>query len=227
MRWKLFFVVVLGCLATPACFVGAQTADHLVINEVYVEFGADSSSWMEVHNPSSDTLFLLGIHAQYVKCANFLAGIAMEYGGVAVPPGRFVVLCYYLSTAEQIEGFRELWRIPQNVLIIPAFDAPVANAYYMEIWGCDEPKPGDPSYGLPDAPRDHIWVGGQTETTDNVQCAGSLPWTCGLCAFSRREDGLDTDDCQTDFVEGECTPGRPNVDASELIQDTWGQIKDQ
>lgn len=221
----LFALAALVWLAAPAAVQAAQQTDHLVINEVYINLEDTRGSWMEVHNPTSDTLFLLGIYAQYIKSPNFLGRLAVEEGGVPVPPKGYVVLCHFQSKEEQIATLRARWVMPEAVPVLPNFDMAWGHDSYLKIWGCTEPRPGDRTYGGADAAADFIWVGGQAETPNEVLCDGYLPYKSGVCAFSRKYDGLDTDDCEADFGSIAATPGRSNAVASPADSATWGEIK--
>ena len=234
-------IMLLVVLIIPACSFGEEIADHLVINEIYFDAEQKGESWIEIYNPTPDTLFLAAMWAEGIRGSNILVS-----PGAGVPPKGYLIVCpmryarsSYLeetqqSLAQAIERFRQKWNIPQRVDIVPG--AVYHDWGLMSIWGVADRKyltkgtDGHYLWGTHGV-RDEIWVAPRSDDDPN---ADPLQWTGeGLIAmsegtwiYSRIQEGLDTNN-STDFVYTAPTPGRSNNVASEVLLNTWGEIKNR
>ena len=226
MHCRLIWLVVLGCLTTPACLVCAETADHLVINEIYVRLEKGGGAWIEAFNPTTDTLFLAAIWAEGLKTCNNLPLEIKQRGGAAVPPKGWLVVCS--SQAEDVETFRREWQIPPDVEIIPeGFGC--GGWGLVVIHGVTDRAFGVYGEWSKHSTTDDLWIGPRTGTSPNeagLECEGPglLAVAENTWIYSRVCDDQDTNN-SADFTHTTPTPGRSNSTSSGASTNTWGQVK--
>ena len=91
---RLFCFLMLTPLFFYTTGASAQeTADHLVISQVYLDNNQPANSWIEVYNATDKPLILERLRISHIKTINVLPKAIQDQGGLRVAAGEYLILC--------------------------------------------------------------------------------------------------------------------------------------
>ena len=86
--YLLAFLLISAKLITPQ-----QKAEGLVINEVFLNKDNPSNNWVEIYNPTKETLFLEKFSLSTISPENLLDKAIVNNGGIKLNPDDYILLC--------------------------------------------------------------------------------------------------------------------------------------
>jgi|GEM_PF-2095692 len=184
--WGLF-------LLFPMISFGQSIADHLVINEVFLDTMHQEISWIEIFNPTDKSITLQVLFASSIRTPNLLPIEAKRKGGIDFESHKYVIICW------DKEKFQENWRVPNEIKIIDNLRF-LKTGGVLRIWGVDE--------NLKKVQDDILY--GKPIADIKSECIYFLEITPNQCSYARLPNGIDTNNCLNDFVMVTPTPGEEN-----------------
>lgn len=179
---------------------------ELKINELMVNpDGADGGAeWVELYNAGSDTINLDDWVLQSGKSGGTFSTIFSFSSALSMAPDS-----HLLIGGELVAG--------ADVVTGVDMGNAGSNADAVRLVGCDDGVADTVVYG---SPNDDGWI------DDNGDLASSLaPKPSEGFALARIQDGFDTDESATDFIEAEiATPGESNPE-TEPVECSWGAMQ--
>lgn len=191
---KLKFFYLAALILISAKSLNAQgKAGGLIINEVYLDRTDPSKNWIEVHNPTNETLSLTQFAISTFLTPNLLDKATVENGGIKVEKNDYILL----SADAQIKNKNQQ---QQNKIFVFGELKLVDKAGLINI-GTKEK--GNDGYDI-------IKYGEDIYSTlvKDVANAKLIPLSSNGKSFSRNTKGVSLSD--RDFYESEPTPFEKN-----------------
>lgn len=85
----------------------------IIINEVYFDKAKPVNNWIEIYNPTNQSLTLERFRLSHVRSLNVLPAGIRKRGGLIIHPNEYYIIC---ANKNQ---FKSLWGNQKNVLEIP------------------------------------------------------------------------------------------------------------
>lgn len=182
---KKKFLYLLAFLLISAKLISAQQkANGLVISEVYLDKDIPTNSWVEIYNPTKETLSLEKFSLSTIGPANLLDASIIKNGGIKLDPGDFIILCCEqnktLNNKEKVFNVKFLNYLSEGGIITVITQS-------LGIEGVDLLRYGNSSLTL--------W--------DGVSDKQVIPFSLNGKSYSRKDNSKNVG---KDFYESELTP---------------------
>lgn len=133
-------LILFGAMRTSA----QESADHVVITQVYLDSSQSVNSWIEVYNPTDKALMLERIRLSHLRTINIFPEAIQVQGGIQVPPGNAVVLCANDSL------FRSSYGAQIKTVNVPLLSRVASGGFvYISTKGAGDGKGAFVRYGAP------------------------------------------------------------------------------
>lgn len=183
IRTKFLFLLMLLFLSAKL-IMAQEKAERLVINEVYLDKSKPTNSWVELYNPTKETLFLEKFWLSTIGPTNLLDETFINNGGIKLDPDDFILLCCEQNNAwnkkEKVYNVKFLNYLNEGGVI-------TVKTKGKGIGGADLLRYGNPSL----TPGDVI---------SDIQV---IPWGSKGKSYSRKDNSKNVG---KDFYESELTP---------------------
>ena len=185
--WKLLFLI-------PTITLAQSLPDHLVINEVMLDTTDMRSSWIEILNPTNESITLQSLFASSIRTPNLLPLDIKQKGGIEVGSREYIIICWDKNK------FLSNYKVPKGTQVFEKLRYLKAGGA-LRIWSVKQNKnriQDDILYGIP-------------SSLIKSECINSIAITANHHTFSRFPDGFDSNNCIKDFIITSPTPGKKNI----------------
>ncbi len=115
MKESKFFYLAALLLISAGLLTAQGKTEGLIINEVYSDANDPSKNWIEIFNPTNETLSLTQFAISTFLTPNLLDKTTVDNGGIKVDKGDYILLCAddkmkskYAKKQDKIFVFKEL-----------------------------------------------------------------------------------------------------------------------
>jgi hypothetical protein len=184
-------LILFGALRTSA----QETADHLVISQVYLDNSQPVKSWIEVFNPTDKPLVLKRVRLSHILTINIFSKAIQDQGGIQVSAGEYVILCADDSL------FKSSYGNQIKTIGVSALSRLVSGGFLAITTS----EAGESKGAV-------VRYGDSNKSTNISKLAGDqvVSFSNEGKSFTRKVTKTKAGISLSDFVEAPATPGKPN-----------------
>lgn len=192
---KIYSLCLLITFILFPYYSNSQThSKGLIINEVYFEKEKAVNNWIEIYNPTNQSLTLKRFRLSHVRTLNVLPAEIRKRGGLTIHPNEYYIIC------ANKEKFKISWGNKKNVLEIPLLSF-LSDGGYVVLFTGESKDTGIDAfrYGKPEKTEKYSFFSEQV-----LDLSGDGK------SYSR-ELKIDSGNIiALDFIKSSPTPGKPN-----------------
>ena len=131
-------------MLSSSFLVAQENIDKLIFSEIYLDEDNPAMNWIEIYNPTQNTLILERLRLSKFLSPNALPSSIKEKGGLPIKPHEFIVICANKSSFNAAYEYQtNLYEISWlNMLLTGGFIAIETKSSESEI--IDAVRYGDP-----------------------------------------------------------------------------------